>query len=302
MQNTQQLNHQFALDNALHFSTGPNGTVMINVQTPSAQAMICTYGAQVLSYKTNDAEQDLLFLSPQSAYGDGKAIRGGVPICWPWFGLDNPNQGCPPHGFARNQLWHVVETKQLEDGKVAITLKLMTTDFSQQFWPFAFELQFSIVIGETLKMMLTTRNCDKRSYVISQALHTYFNVGDISSVQLRGLSNHHYLDKTLNFESRQQLGDITFGAETDRVYLQTPEKLFIEDAAYSRKIQIISKGSKTTVVWNPWDNVVILKDMLSNAYQHFVCVETANTADDKVTLAPDQSHTLSAEYCLLAAR
>jgi len=301
MQNIQQLNQQFALDDVLHFSTGPNGTVMIDVKTSSAQARICTYGAQVLSYKTHDTEQDLLFLSPQSAYGDGKAIRGGVPICWPWFGLDNPNQGCPPHGFARNQPWQVTQTNVLEDGKVAITLQLMTTDFSQQFWPYAFELQFTIVVGDTLKMMLTTRNCDTRSYVISQALHTYFNVGDISSVQLRGLDNLHYLDKTLDFESRQQLGDITFGAETDRVYLQSPGQLLIEDGAFARKIQITSEGSKTTVVWNPWDNVVILKDMLTNAYQHFVCVETANTADDKVTLAPDQSHTLSAEYRLLAA-
>ncbi len=298
MQDIENLNRQFALADALNFVAGPNDLVMINIQTPQATAKISTYGAQVLSFKPTAAAEDMLFLSPQSAYGDGKAIRGGVPICWPWFGDDPSGYGRPAHGFARNQVWQVINTDQADDGAVSVTLQLLPSELSRQYWHCQFALQLTVTIGDTLKMALTTENRDHESFVISQALHTYFNIGDIEKLHLRGLDNYHYLDKTLNFDEKLQQGDVQFFTETDRIYLHSPEQLYIEDEALDRRVIIESHGSQTTVVWNPWNKVVILKDMLNDAYQRFICVETANAADDSVELAPGDSHTLIAEYRL----
>ena len=298
MQDIESLNQQYALTDAVTFGRGPNNTVMISITTPQASAQICTYGAQVLSYKPTAASEYMLFLSPQSAYGDGKAIRGGVPICWPWFGDDPSGHGRPAHGFARNQVWQVIDTRQQDDGTVSVSLQLLPTELSRQYWHCQFALQFTVTIGDTLKMALTTENRDHESFVISQALHTYFNIGDIETLHLRGLDNYHYLDKTLNFAEKLQQGDVYFVAETDRIYLHSPDQLYIEDEVLNRRVIIESHGSQTTVVWNPWNKVVILKDMLNDAYQQFICVETANAADDSIELAPGQSHTLIAEYRL----
>lgn len=298
MQDTENLNRQFALADSLHFVDGPNGTVMINIKTPQVTAQICTYGAQVLSFKPAAADEDMLFVSPQSAYGDGKAIRGGVPICWPWFGDDPSGHGRPAHGFARNQVWLVVDTDQADDGTVSVSLQLLPSELSRKYWHCQFALQLTVTFGDSLKMALTTENRDHESFVISQALHTYFNIGDIEKLHLRGLDNYHYLDKTLNFAEKLQQGDVHFFTETDRIYLHSPKQLYIEDAALDRRVVIESHGSRTTVVWNPWNKAVILKDMLIDAYQRFICVETANAADDSIELAPGQSHTLIAEYRL----
>ena len=297
MQDTENLNRLFSLENALTFVDGPNGTVMVNIKTAQAEAQISTYGAQVLSFKPAALDEDLLFLSSQSAYGDGKAIRGGVPICWPWFGDDPSGHGRPAHGFARNQNWQVLDTRQTDDA-VSITLQLLPNDLSRQYWHCHFSLQLTVTISDSLKMALTTENRDHESFVISQALHTYFNIGDIEKLQLRGLDNYHYLDKTLNFAEKLQQGDIHFVAETDRIYLHSPNQLYIEDAALRRRVMIKSQGSKTAVVWNPWNKAVVLNDMSKDAYQRFICVETANAADDSIELAPGDVHTLIAEYRL----
>lgn len=299
MQDIENLNRQFALANSLNFVAGPNGTVMINIETPAATAQICTYGAQVLSFKPSMVDEDLLFLSPQSAYGDGKAIRGGVPICWPWFGDDPSGYGRPAHGFARNQVWQVIKTGQADNGAVSVMLQLLPNEVSRKYWHCEFKLQFTITVGDSLSMALTTENTDMESFVISQALHTYFNIGDIENLHLRGLDNYHYLDKTLNFDQKLQQGDVNFVAETDRIYLQSPEQLFIEDAALNRRVVIQSQGSQTTVVWNPWNKAVTLSDMDNDAYQRFICVETANAADDSIELAPGEAHTLTAQYQIL---
>ena len=298
MQDINNLKRHFALTDVLTFVDGPNDTVMINIKTALAEAQICTYGAQVLSFKPSVADHDLLFLSPQSAYGDGKAIRGGVPICWPWFGEDPSGHGRPTHGFARNQVWQVIESYQANNGAVTICFQLLPSEMSRRYWHCEFILQLSVTISDTLKIALTTENRDVESFVISQALHTYFNIGNIEQLHLLGLDNYHYLDKTLNFDQKLQQGDVLFHTETDRIYLHSPEQLCIEDKVLGRRVMIESHGSQTTVVWNPWNKVVILKDMLIDAYKHFICVETANAANNSIELAPGESHTLIAEYSL----
>ncbi len=296
----QQLNAQFAIDGKLRFVEGSEACVMIEATTRHAKATISTYGAQILGYQPHDAEQDMLFLSPQSQYGNGKAIRGGVPLCWPWFGDDPTGRGRPAHGFARNRVWQVNAVKLDDEDQITISMSLPNSEDFQQYWHSAFKLSIEIQIGKTLKISLTTENCDQETFVISQALHTYFQVGDIEQVWLRGLDNYHYLDKTDSFHEKLQHDHVWFKNETDRVYLHSPEQLFIEDAALNRRIVVESHGSETTVVWNPWHKASQLADMADDAYKTFVCVETANAAADSIRLAPGQSHTLMAEYWLMS--
>ena len=292
------LNAKFAIDGKLQFVEGPEACVMVDVTTRHAKAIISTYGAQTLSYQPHQAADDMLFLSPQSHYGNGKAIRGGVPICWPWFGDDPSGRGRPAHGFARNHVWQVNAVTLDDEDQITILMTLPNNMDFQGYWHSDFKLSIEIQIGKSLKISLTTENLDKDTFVISQALHTYFQVGDIEQVWLRGLDNYHYLDKTDSFHEKLQHDHVGFTQETDRIYLHSPEQLFIEDAALNRRIVIESHGSETTVVWNPWHKASELADMADDAYQRFVCVETANAAGDSIHLAPGQSHTLTAEYWL----
>ncbi|AFJ01282.1 Aldose 1-epimerase [Methylophaga frappieri] len=297
MQDIDRLNQQFSLAEAVRFEMGPNGLIMIEITTPSASAKISLYGAQVLSYKPTHKEE-FFYLSEQSVYGDAKAIRGGVPICWPWFGDDPSGQGRPAHGFARNQVWTVVDTHQKDTGEVAVKLQLTANAHSRQFWHCDFHLEMDIIVGASLTLRLTTTNTDKESFTISQALHSYFQIGDINNTQVRGFDNHHYLDKTLDFTEKLQQGNIRFVTETDRIYLHAPTYCFLEDSSLNRKLLIRSAGSQTTVVWNPWQKAISLADMANDDYQRFVCIETANAADDSVTLSPGESHQLVAEYLI----
>ena len=299
MQTIEQLKQQFAIADRLDFSMGPSECVMININTPHAKARITTQGAQVLSYRSAHALHDLLFLSRLSRYGDRRAIRGGVPICWPWFGVDPSGKGRPAHGFARNRDWDLIDVQQTENDGIKLTLSLAPDPRDEPLWHCAYSLKMVIEIGEQLTLSLTTENLDKESFVISQALHTYFAVGNIEKTQVRGLSNHHYLDKVENFREKLQAGEIVFNGETDRVYLNSPDKLFIEDSDWARRIVVESSGSNTTIVWNPWDRVATLKDMTDDSYQYFVCVETANAANNSISLAPGETHTISAGYRIM---
>lgn len=299
MQTIEQLKQQFAIADRLDFSMGPSECVMINIDTPCAKARITTQGAQVLSYRSADAHHDLLFLSRLTRYGNRRAIRGGVPICWPWFGSDPSGKGRPAHGFARNRVWDLIDVQQTENDGIKLTLSLTPEPQDEPLWHCDYALKMEIEIDEQITLSLTTENLDKECFVISQALHTYFAVGDIEKTQVRGLSNHHYLDKVENFREKLQIGEIFFAGETDRVYLDSPDKLFIEDSQWSRRIIVESVGSNTTIVWNPWERVKELKDMTDDAYRHFVCVETANAAHDSISLSPGQSHTVSARYRIM---
>jgi len=299
MQTIEQLKQQFAIAERLDFSMGPSECVMIDIDTPCAKARIALQGAQVLSYRSADALHDLFFLSRLTRYGNRRAIRGGVPVCWPWFGDDPSGKGRPAHGFARNRVWDLVDVQQTENDGIKLTLSLTPDPHDQPLWHCSYALQMVLEIDEQLKFSLTTKNLDTESFVISQALHTYFAVSNIEKTQVRGLDNRHYLDKVENFREKLQQGEIFFQGETDRVYLNSPDKLFIEDTGWSRRIVVESSGSNTTVVWNPWERVKALKDMTDDAYQYFVCVETANAANDSVSLSPGESHTISASYRIM---
>ena len=219
------------------------------------------YAGQVLSYRPTSATEDLMFLSEKAYYQTGKAIKGGTPICWPWFGPDPEGLGRASHGFVRNRLWSMQSTTTTPEQETKVTLGLKNTAETREIWPHAFELAIEITVGKTLTIALITRNTGDQPFPITQALHTYFKIGDITSVQVCGLEDKKYIDKVDGGTQKNQSGLITITEEVDRIYMDVSPELVIEDPTLKRKIRIKSTGSQTAIVWNPWvDNSVKMAD------------------------------------------
>lgn len=294
----EELNTKHKIADQLEFIAGNGGLPMIRVNNAKAAALISLHAGQVLSYQPAGEPEDVLFLSEKAYYQEGKAIKGGAPICWPWFGADPEGKGRPGHGFVRNRAWNVVATEAMGNGDVKVTLGLMDTPDTRAIWPQSFNLWQEIVIGDTLNLSLITRNTGKETFSITQAFHTYFKVGDIARTKVLGLEGCEYIDKAGGGNTQKhQTGNVTIDAEVDRIYLNVGNTLNIDDSALNRHIQITSQGSKTAVVWNPWEKIA--KDMadLEDAdYKHLLCVETTNAADDVREVAPGGECRLVANY------
>ena len=294
------LNADHAMPGRLDLVEGPGGLPFIRVRNDHAQALVSVHGGQVLSFQPTGAGADLLFVSEQALFQPGKAIRGGVPICWPWFGPDPQGQGRPAHGFVRTRRWDLRQTSALPNGETQVVLGLNDTADTRALWPHAFDLSLTLTIGSTLRLALTTRNTGDTAFEVTQALHSYFTVGDIAQVRVQGLDGCAYIDKAAGAGGavRLQNGDLTVTAEVDRVYTHAPAPapLSIVDGALKRRVRIACEGSRSTVVWNPWATIAAgMADLKDDAYRRFVCVETANAADEVITLAPGAAHTLVAQ-------
>jgi glucose-6-phosphate 1-epimerase len=297
MQNEQQLNEKFAINDQLHFELNQAGIVIATIRNQFATVSLSTYGAHVLSYLPEGESEDVFFLSDQAVYGKGQAIRGGIPVCWPWFSDDDSGYGRPAHGFARNQQWQVVATKANQDGTTVISLVLGHTEASLTVWPYEFSLMLEIVVGESLHMTLTTKNLSQKPFTVTQALHTYLNISDIHDIEIVGLDKNQYLDKLTHFSEKSQQGDIRVQGEIDRVYLEPPAIITLTDTSFDRDIVITSGGNKTLVVWNPGpETVQSFSDIDASAYKNFICIEPANALVDKVLIAEEQQHSLTATF------
>ena len=295
--NIEQLNAEYAIDDQLKFVEGAGGLPFIKIDNAKASAVISVYAGQVLSFQPANDSNNLMFLSEAAYYQPGKAIKGGVPICWPWFGLDLDGLGRPAHGFVRNRFWNVVRTGVTAEGDAIVTLGLTDTPETKAIWPHSFNLSLEITIGESLNLELITRNTDTRPFFITQAFHTYFKVGHIDQVAVLGLDGLEYIDKADNAAHKLQTGAVSIGEEVDRIYRKAQGELAIDDAAQCRRICITSQGSNTAVVWNPWAKISAeMADLKDDDYQRLLCVETANADLDVVEIAPDSEFRLTANY------
>lgn len=297
------LNEQFAISGQLEVISGQGGFPVLSITNQHASSQISLYGGQVLSYQPTSAEHDLLYVSPNAYYEAGKATKGGIPVCWPWFGKDPDDKGRAAHGFVRNRLWELTTARALPDGGTAVTMTLYDTPETQAIWAYSFRLRLKVVIGENLTLALQTINHDVKPFTLTQALHTYFAVGDVEAVQLQGLDAVSYLDTTeADWSEKKQAGAVTVGEEVDRIYQQSPSELCLQDVAWQREVMIRSMGSTSTVVWNPWETLSVQSgDLPDDAYKNFICVETTNAAADSVLLEPEQSHTLAVVYSVADA-
>ncbi|MDO8436726.1 MAG: D-hexose-6-phosphate mutarotase [Nitrosomonadaceae bacterium] len=293
----EQLNTDYAIAGQLRFIEGKGGFPFIEISNTKASALISVYAGQVLSFRPAGEANDLMFLSEKAYYQPGKAIKGGVPICWPWFGADPQGLGRPAHGFVRNRLWNVVATGTTADGGTKVTLGLIDTPETRAIWPQSFTLALEITVGSSLNLELVTCNTGTQMFPVTQAFHTYFKVGDISQTSVLGLEGTDYIDKTDNSAQKQQTGAVMINTEVDRIYLGVQGELVVADAALKRRIRIASRGSKAAVVWNPWVKISAeMGDLQDDDYRRLLCVETTNAATDVVEIAPNSEFRLVANY------
>ncbi|MFT6201599.1 MAG: glucose-6-phosphate 1-epimerase [Candidatus Endobugula sp.] len=291
--------------------------VAIGIKNQAATAEVFIQGAQITRYQGID-ESPTLFLSKACDYKKGSALRGGIPICWPWFGdlaknpeavkqqLINDDQAAtttvfPAHGFVRQRDWAVESIRTPADDLTIVELSYHVKD--EPLWPFETLLTYRIAIGETLSTSLHITNKSPQAFVFSGALHSYFAVSHIDNVSISGLDQCEYYDALDaddkgEWRVKRQQGDITFTEEVDRVYQSSDTPVVIIDNSRGsinkkRTLRLQSSGSKSAVVWNPWiEKSQALSQCKEDDYQRMVCIETANAVDDVVRLEPNSVHEL----------
>lgn len=261
----------------------------INIVNNTAKAKIALQGAHIFDFQTKDKKR-LLYLSDTSHFKKGKAIRGGIPICWPWFGANEEDNTLPNHGFARTSLWKHESTKNISDVETKVRLTLESTPETHALWPFDFLLILDFYIGEELKLVLTSKNLDRKPFSLSLALHTYFEIDDIYKTTIDGLEGKAFYNKCNNTHNNIQNENINFTQEVDRVYQEVGNDVMIRDK--EQNLVIKTEGSNSIVVWNPGKELCSKMSDLSD-YRTFVCVESANVLEDIVTLGVDESYTLT---------
>jgi glucose-6-phosphate 1-epimerase len=287
---------ELTIPEAVRLDTDPGGLGRLVVSTPAAEAILYLQGGHLTNW-TPRGQRPVLYLSPKSSFASGKAIRGGVPVIFPWFGSRSDGKPGPAHGFARTSQWSRENVNLQEDGRVEVTLALTSGDAMRGLFDHAFQLRFRVTIGSELEMELEASNHSDEPFTFEEALHTYLAVGDIQDASVTGLENTIFIDKTDGFKRKKQGSEaIRIAKETDQVHLNTQAICTVWDPVWNRRIVIEKAGSASTVIWNPWiDKSKGMSDMEADGWKHMVCVETANAAENALVLAPGASHRLSAK-------
>ena len=287
------LNERFAIAGVLKFEAGPGGLMRAAVGGRSAEGHVYLHGAHVTHYR-RAGQRPVLFLSERGRFATGKAIRGGVPVIFPWFGARAGHPEAPDHGFARTREWAVESVDPGSDGSVAVTLALEADDATRPTWPHEFKLRHRVVFGERLDMTLEVENPSGHPFDFEEALHTYVLVGDVGQVSIAGLGGGVYIDKTDDMRRKTlAAGPLRLNGTTDRVFLDTRETCTVTDPLLARRIVVEKTGSATTVVWNPWqEKANTMADLGDQQWRSMLCVEAANVADNTVHLAGGTRHTM----------
>jgi glucose-6-phosphate 1-epimerase len=262
-------------------TSGNGGLPKIEVKTGLSTAEIYLHGAHITSFQKN-GEPPLLFMSGKSHFAPDMAIRGGVPVCFPWFG---GRDGLPAHGFARLTEWELTATKTLPGGGASLCFQLPENAGGAE--ALRAKTEFIMTVTDTLTMELKVENTSSGTISFEECLHAYFTVGDIKDVSVTGLKGVAFLDKVGGLQKVETDDAIRFTAETDRVYLDTTSAVEIHDTRLGRKIRVEKSGSASTVVWNPWvAKSKAMPDFGDEEFHRMVCVEAGNVGQNKVTLAP----------------
>lgn len=296
MSAAHDLAHEFPVAGG-NWETGPGDLPFLVVETEDCRARLTPYGGQLCEWTPAGQRHPVLFLSPRSAFARGKAIRGGVPVCFPWFG-NHPggDPSRPAHGFARTRMWDVAGVARDAAGDVRVDLRMAADDATRAQWPAEFEAQLTLSLGRTLAMTFdaVNRGVDDLTYEI--ALHSYFTVGDVEQTRVHGLEHTRFVDKVDGMKEYVQGGaPLAFTGETDRVFLDTGATCTIDDPVLARRIRVAKHGSLATVVWNPGRaKGEAMADVSGDAWRGFVCVETAQCGVHAVRLAPGARHAIVA--------
>ncbi len=295
---SQELQERFGIPGVVAFDDGLGGQTRIRVTTPLAEAEVYLLGAHVTRFKPAGAEE-VLWLSGESQFAIGQAIRGGVPVCHPWFAAYASDASAPLHGYVRIMPWDVEGVTLEEDGTVTLAFWIKFHQPQNPDWPGEFELRHRVRVGSALTMELETLNCGPGPLMLTEALHTYFAVSDIRNVTVTGLAGCEYFDKVAGDRKKQSDEPIAFAGETDRAYFDTTTTCVIDDPGLDRRIHVAKRGSRSTVVWNPWTaKAASMPDFGDDEWPGMLCVETANCLDDAMCLPPGGTHRMTARISL----
>jgi glucose-6-phosphate 1-epimerase len=269
--------------------------------SPKGEVLVARQGAQVLRY-TPAGQRPVVWLSETAEFAPGQPLRGGVPVCWPWFGALERNPAevramldaggeAPAHGLVRSLDWYLAGFgARAEAALMRLRVDLPT---GVGAWKHAAELTLEIHLDDALALTLSTHNRGAQTIAVSQALHTYFAVSDSRQVQVDGLDDCEYVETLEGWEMRRQSGPVELRGETDRIYTGVNRPMVIRDRDWQRQIRLDAFGSHSAVVWNPWvDKSLRLSQFPPDAWQRMLCIETANVWDDIIHVAPGTTSAL----------
>ena len=295
----QTLTDHFAIPGVLAFSKNEQGLIHASITTPTCTAELNLQGAHLTRWQPT-GQKAVLFLSDRSSFTPGKAIRGGIPIIFPWFGgrtatAENQRTDGPSHGFARTADW-TLAFAALSNDDLHLTLTLSPNDATRALGYDHFQLAYQLTLGAELRLQLAVANQSAVPLHFEEAFHSYFSVGDAQQISIVGLADTDYLDKTDEFKPKHQTESLLkLTGETDRPYLNTTATINLDDPVLNRRITVCKANSKSTVIWNPWSDLTAkLADMVPDGWLSMTCIETANVASNAITLAPGQQHLMEA--------
>jgi glucose-6-phosphate 1-epimerase len=288
--NAAALTDRFRFPGTVAFADTEHGLTKAVVSHAGMHGELFLQGAQVAAWQPAGA-RPVIFTSPRSSFVPGKAIRGGVPVIYPWFGAHPTDPNAPQHGIARIAQWQLNTVENHPADAVTLELSFAADNFS---------LTYRVTFSADLTLSLTVRNTSPQAAAFEQALHTYFAVSDVERVTVQGLEHAAFIDKTANFARRPPTGaPLRFTKETDSVYLDTPDRLAIHDAGWGRRIVIAKTRAASTIVWKPWaEKAAAMADLGAENWHGMLCVETGNVADNRVTLPPGGAHTMTTRISL----
>jgi len=283
------------LPNEVRIDPGRGGLQRVLVETALVEAEIYLHGAHVTRFQPS-GQKPVLFMSEKSLFEAGKAIRGGVPICFPWFGAREDGRPGPAHGFARLVEWELMGAEEVGDGDIVVSLRLVSNETTRKEWTGEFEVDYRVTVGATLGLQLSVRNTGSQPMRIEEALHAYLAVSDVRQVSVEGLVGVTYSDRVGAPRTETEgAAPIRITAETDRIYLNTQSMCVVNDPGWQRRLVVEKSNSNTTVVWNPWiAKAKALTDFGDEEWTSMLCIETCNVREFGVTLAPGESHTMGA--------
>jgi glucose-6-phosphate 1-epimerase len=283
------------LPDTVRIEAGRGGLRRVLVNTPLAEAEIYLHGAHVTHFQPH-GQKPVLFMSAKSLFAPNKPIRGGVPICFPWFGPRQDERPGPMHGFARLLDWELIGAEEASNKTVEISLRLASSAATRAEWDGEFEVNYLVRVGAALGLELRVKNASSQPMLIEEALHTYLAVSDVRQVSIEGLAGTAYSDRVgTPHEETEGAAPIRITAETDRIYRNTHAMCVAHDPGWKRRLVIEKTGSDATVVWNPWiAKAKAMPDFGDDEWPLMLCIETCNVREHAVTVAPGQSHGMGA--------
>ncbi len=288
-----ELDRQFGIAGIAKVGEGNGALPRVKITSPLAEGEMYLHGAHVTSWKPAGADE-VLFVSTKALWKEGQAIRGGIPICFPWFRGKANNPQAPAHGFVRTKTWQLASIVENGNG-VAVSMLTESDPTTQPWWPGDFRLVHRATFGAELTLELICTNTGKTPLRFQEALHTYNRVADIQNVRLHGLDAVRFLDNTEANREKTQRGDVAIASPTDNAYLKTQNEVDLLDPGMHRRIRLRKTNSSTTVVWNPWREAAKgMRDLGEGEWQQFFCVEASNILDSAINLAPGEEHRMTA--------